>query len=415
MILRGRSTRHQRSLSKQTFRQHASLMVSPPCVRRSGRRFAPRRCHAMNRHTRNTRSDRRHALGEIAVHANDGFVAWLQWIHYCGLHPTRAASRNRKGQAVFGLEGPAKQRLHFAYRLCKPRIQMADQRRRQGSIDTRILMFSHLSSQKRWSQKSSSLRSEQARESLDCEPRAFLELNRKPQACVVCINDSPHRHLVLPSAELHQDCRAGQQLNLSCEETCRADIQEPSRKVAAEEQQSASTGYVVRFRLTNQGTRAAFYPVRPGSNVPVGHVVYRTSGASEWMALPWSPTSIPSSQPVDQSFAWIEMPPGALRSGISRSPQQLHQRWPRRAVSTVAGRRQTLPAGRARIRSREYSAEHHRKYRCLYLCKDERYRSFHPFFSAARALMPCSSRSCWTATEQLPPARSHPPRSHCKS
>jgi len=91
-------------------------------------------------------------------------------------------------------------------------------------------------------------------------------------------------------------------------------------KATGKDPQSETSRYLVRFRLSNGGNHPVFYPVHPGTNVPVGHVVYRTTGASEWTALPWSPKSTASSQPVDQSLAWIEMPPGGWIDGQYQDP-----------------------------------------------------------------------------------------------
>lgn len=99
-------------------------------------------------------------------------------------------------------------------------------------------------------------------------------------------------------------------------------IQEPSGRVAGEDYHSESSGYLVRFRLNNRGTHPVSCPVHPGTNVLVGHVVYRTTRESEWMASPWpSKSAVPSAQePVDQSIAWIEMPPGGWIDGQFHDP-----------------------------------------------------------------------------------------------
>jgi hypothetical protein len=90
-----------------------------------------------------------------------------------------------------------------------------------------------------------------------------------------------------------------------------------SGEVAQEGYQSESGGQVVRFRLSNRGNHPVFCPVRPGTNVLIGHVVYRTTSVSKWMAVPWSTTStVPNVQePNDQNLAWIEMPPGGWVDG----------------------------------------------------------------------------------------------------
>jgi hypothetical protein len=94
-------------------------------------------------------------------------------------------------------------------------------------------------------------------------------------------------------------------------------IQQTLGEVARDGYQSESGGKVVRFRLSNRGNHPVFYPVRPGTNVLVGHVVYRTTSDSEWMAVPWPTTSaVPNvKESDDQNLAWIEMPPGGWVDG----------------------------------------------------------------------------------------------------
>src|SRR5229473_6797567 len=76
-------------------------------------------------------------------------------------------------------------------------------------------------------------------------------------------------------------------------------------------------GLVVRFRLSNMGNHPVFYPVRPGTNVPVGQIVTRTSPSSEWMTLSATSQQQGSAGPelIDPSLAWIEMPPGGWVDG----------------------------------------------------------------------------------------------------
>ncbi len=99
-------------------------------------------------------------------------------------------------------------------------------------------------------------------------------------------------------------------------------IQRTSGEVAPGGYQSETSGYVVRFRLSNRGNHPVFYPVRPGTNVLVGHVVYRTTSQSKWMAPPWSSTSVipDETKPIDQNPAWIEMPPGGWVVGQFHDP-----------------------------------------------------------------------------------------------
>jgi hypothetical protein len=94
-------------------------------------------------------------------------------------------------------------------------------------------------------------------------------------------------------------------------------VQQASGQGAREGYQSQSGGQVVRFRLSNRGNHPVFYPVRPGTNVLVGHVVYRTTPDSKWIAVPWSATpAVPNVQESnDQNLFWIEMPPGGWVDG----------------------------------------------------------------------------------------------------
>lgn len=93
-------------------------------------------------------------------------------------------------------------------------------------------------------------------------------------------------------------------------------IQRTSEEVVPEGHQSKSDEYVVWFRLSNRGNHVVFYPVRSGTNVPEGRVVYRTSAESEWMALPSSKSEVSdATKPVDENPAWIEMPPGGWVDG----------------------------------------------------------------------------------------------------
>ena len=99
-------------------------------------------------------------------------------------------------------------------------------------------------------------------------------------------------------------------------------LQQSSNNVAAEGHQPKSIGHLVQFRLTNQGTQPFLCPVRSATNVPIGHVVYRGPGGSEWMTLPESSSSavLPPQELVDQSPAWIEIPPGGWVNGKFYDP-----------------------------------------------------------------------------------------------
>ncbi len=76
-------------------------------------------------------------------------------------------------------------------------------------------------------------------------------------------------------------------------------------------------GFSVRFRLSNGGKHSIFYPMRAGTNAPLGQIVARTSPSSEWISL--STTSKQQASPVsgfmDTNLTWIEMPPGGWVDG----------------------------------------------------------------------------------------------------
>jgi hypothetical protein len=73
-----------------------------------------------------------------------------------------------------------------------------------------------------------------------------------------------------------------------------------------------SSGFTVRFRLSNKGNHSVFYPTDTATNVPVGQLVARASSTSDWMSL--SSTSEQRVRAVEKSkdsnLMWIEMPPG---------------------------------------------------------------------------------------------------------
>lgn len=68
-------------------------------------------------------------------------------------------------------------------------------------------------------------------------------------------------------------------------------------------------GLAVPFRLSNEGKRAVFYPVRPGTDVPVGHILVRNSSSSEWTNQSGAPDG-QAPEVVDSRVSWIELPPG---------------------------------------------------------------------------------------------------------
>ena len=83
-------------------------------------------------------------------------------------------------------------------------------------------------------------------------------------------------------------------------------------------------GFVVQFQLRNAGNRSLFYPARPGTSAPVGQIVSRASGSSEWM----TPSGTLKQQGaavqelIDRNLAWIEMPPGGWVDGAFQDPKE---------------------------------------------------------------------------------------------
>jgi hypothetical protein len=80
--------------------------------------------------------------------------------------------------------------------------------------------------------------------------------------------------------------------------------------------------YAIPFRLTNRGNQSVFYPVYPGTNRPIGRLVYRVAPGSEWVVLPWpnEPTSTLAPPNVEDKVDWVEMPPGGWVDGIYDDP-----------------------------------------------------------------------------------------------
>ena len=81
--------------------------------------------------------------------------------------------------------------------------------------------------------------------------------------------------------------------------------------------------YVIRFRLTNRGNQSVFYPVYPGTNRPIGRIVYRVAPGSEWIALSWPEKPIsppPALSSAEGDFAWVEMPPGGWVDDVYDDP-----------------------------------------------------------------------------------------------
>src|SRR5260370_19872142 len=81
-------------------------------------------------------------------------------------------------------------------------------------------------------------------------------------------------------------------------------------------------GFSVRFRLSNRGKHSIFYPMRAGTDAPLGQIVARTALPSDWTSL--SSTSaqrLPAVQEDnDPNLRWIEMPPGGCADGEVSDP-----------------------------------------------------------------------------------------------
>jgi len=98
-----------------------------------------------------------------------------------------------------------------------------------------------------------------------------------------------------------------------------------ARKLEANPTPSNATGggtCIVHFRLTNQGNLSIFYPVSPGTNHPMGQIVYRIAPGTEWRALsaPALSASTPDEQNGKDRLAWVEMPPGGWADGEYEDP-----------------------------------------------------------------------------------------------
>ena len=80
--------------------------------------------------------------------------------------------------------------------------------------------------------------------------------------------------------------------------------------------------YAIRFRLTNRGNQSVFYPVYPGTNRPIGGLVYRVDPGSERMMAsgPEKPASTLGPPSVGGGVAWVEMPPGGWVDGVYDDP-----------------------------------------------------------------------------------------------
>lgn len=92
--------------------------------------------------------------------------------------------------------------------------------------------------------------------------------------------------------------------------------------VRPQEHVEGQAGFVAHFRLSNMGNHSVFYAVRPGTNVPVGQIVTRTSPSSEQVTISSTSQQQRSAEQefIDRSVAWIEMPPGGWVEGQFRDP-----------------------------------------------------------------------------------------------
>ena len=95
-----------------------------------------------------------------------------------------------------------------------------------------------------------------------------------------------------------------------------------SLTVSLPERSGIGSRFSVRFRLSNRGNHAIFYPVSTATNIPRGQLVARTTPSSDWMSL--SSTSADRLPPVqeynDPNLRWIEMPPGGWADGEFSDP-----------------------------------------------------------------------------------------------
>jgi hypothetical protein len=90
-----------------------------------------------------------------------------------------------------------------------------------------------------------------------------------------------------------------------------------SLTVSPSQRSGNRTGCSVRFRLSNRGNHAIFYPISGSTRLPIGQLVARTSLSTEWMSLSSASSQrVPTAQEfTDSNFTWIEMPPGGWVDG----------------------------------------------------------------------------------------------------
>lgn len=91
-----------------------------------------------------------------------------------------------------------------------------------------------------------------------------------------------------------------------------------SLSLSPPEKSGNGTTFSVRFRLSNRGNHSVFYEVNAETGTPVGQLVARASGASEWVSIfGASNMRLPAAQDLtDGNLAWIEMPPGGWVDGV---------------------------------------------------------------------------------------------------
>lgn len=111
--------------------------------------------------------------------------------------------------------------------------------------------------------------------------------------------------------------RLGRVSQVPSSNSSRPPLQGVSLVVHARRHAENQVGLIFRFRLNNLGNQSVFYPVYPGTNVPVGEIVTRTSPSSEWTIVSaifqQHGSAVP--EPIDRNVAWIEMPPGGWVDG----------------------------------------------------------------------------------------------------
>ena len=79
-----------------------------------------------------------HAIGKSAVDGDDGFVALFESVDDRGFDAAGARSRERHGDAIFGLKDLAQQDLDVVHAAAEPGVNVANQRRGQGAVDARV-------------------------------------------------------------------------------------------------------------------------------------------------------------------------------------------------------------------------------------------------------------------------------------